>query len=416
MKAIIAGAGIGGLTAGLSLQRAGLEVRIFESVAEIQPLGVGINILPNACRELCELGLQNELDQIAIRTRAMRYFTRRGKLVISSPCGEYAGYRWPQYSLHRGQLQMMLARVFRERAGDTQLVTGHHLADFEQNDERVAATFIDPESQAVIHQEEADILIGADGLHSVVRRKLLPREGQPLFTGMITFRGATVGSPYLDGESMIIVGDKRQRLVSYPISATARKRGESHINWIAVFPTDETMPDESWNSLADPAELMIRYRDWVFDWLDIPELIGRTEKVLAFPVYDRDPLSRWTVGRVTMLGDAAHPLIPVSSSGAVQAIIDGRALAYALAMQGDPVLGLRAYEDDRIAKANAVVLASRENGPDEVLELARFQAPEDAEDIHDYIPHAELQSVLDEFKDKAGFGIDRLNNLPSYNV
>ena len=416
MKAIIAGGGIGGLTAGLSLNMAGVDAKIFESTPDIRPLGVGINILPNACRELCELGLQPELDRIAIRTRAMCYYTRWGRLVIDSPCGEYAGYRWPQYSLHRGEFQVMLARVFSERAGSGNLVTGHRLADFEQTSDAVTAYFVDPASGESLGSETADVLIAADGLHSTVRSRLLPDEGRPVFTGMMTFRGSVVGEPYLDGESMVIIGDKRQRLVSYPISAAERSRSRSHINWIAVFPSDEDVPDESWDNLTEPSALMSRYRDWNFDWLNVPGTIGATEEIMAFPVHDRDPLSQWTFGRVTMLGDAAHPLIPVSSSGAVQAIIDGRALAFAMASHADAATALKAYEDDRIAKANAVVGASRENGPDEVLEIAREKVPDGADRIHDFVSREELQAVLDDFKETAGFSVETLNNLPSYNV
>jgi 2-polyprenyl-6-methoxyphenol hydroxylase-like FAD-dependent oxidoreductase len=416
MKVLIAGGGIGGLTAALSLHQAGISVRVFESTPRILPLGVGINLLPNASRELCELGLQPELDRLAIRTRAMCYFTRRGRLVIDSACGEHAGYRWPQYSIHRGEFQLMLARALVERAGPDSLVTGHRLADFEQSDSGVTARFVDAGTEESVGSETGDILIAADGLHSTVRERLLPGEGKPLYTGMMTYRGAAVGAPYLDGDAMVIIGDVRQRLVSYPISAALRAKGQSHINWIAVFPRETADADETWDDLTDPAELMSRYRSWQFDWFDIPSIIRRTERIMAFPVYDRDPLSQWTFGRATLLGDAAHPLIPVSSSGAVQAIIDGRALAYALARANDPVAGLKAYEEDRLPKANAVVRASRENGPDEVLELARERVPETAENVYDYVPRDELQAVLDDFKEKAGFGVDRLNNLPGYNT
>lgn len=415
-KAIITGGGIGGLAAALSLHEAGIDVTVFESAAEIRPLGVGINLLPNACRELCDLGLQTELDRIAIRTRAMCYYTRRGKLVIRSDCGVHAGYRWPQFSVHRGEFQLLMARVFAERAGAAKLVTGHRLVHTHQDESRVTAQFAGPNSDDVIATVQADILIGADGLHSAARKQLLPHEGRPLFSGMVTFRGSTLAPPYLGGESMIIVGDRRQRLVSYPISRQAQLQGESHINWIAAFPSADGGYEESWTNLADPMELAEHYRDWKFDWLDIPALLEATDKVLAFPVYDRDPLPRWTFGRVTLLGDAAHPLIPVSSSGAVQAIIDGRALAFALARHADPLDALQAYQTDRLPKANAVVLASRENGPDEVLEIARKKVPDDARNVHDYVNPGELKAVLDDFKEKAGLGVDTLNNRPSYQI
>jgi 2-polyprenyl-6-methoxyphenol hydroxylase-like FAD-dependent oxidoreductase len=347
----------------------------------------------------------------------MQYFTRRGKLVLSVPCGEYAGYNWPQYSLHRGEFQMMLLNVFKQRAGEDSVLTGHQLADFEQDEGSVTAHFLKPETGEKSLSETADVLIGADGLHSAVRKKLYPNEGQPVFASMVCMRGSVESGPYLDGESMIICGDKRLRLVSYPISKQAREQGRSHINWIAAIPKQTDSPlEEDWNKLADAEELIKLYQDWQFDWLNVPQLISKTKKIFEFPVYDRDPLKQWTFDRVSLIGDAAHPLIPVSSSGAVQAIIDGRALAYALGTNSDVTTGLKAYEDDRLKKANQVVLASRQNGPDEVLEIVKEECPEDAEDIFLHVDKARLEKIIDDFKERSGFGIDALNNLPAYEV
>ena len=417
MHVLIAGAGIGGLTTALSLEKAGIEVTVFESARAIEPLGVGINILPHAARELIALGLQDDLDRIAIRTRSMKYYSRRGKLVISVPCGEYAGYLWPQYSLHRGELQSLLLETFQRRAGADRVVTGHQIASFRQDIDSVTATFTDPSSKQPVAEVTGDLLIGADGLHSATRKILHPDEGAAVYAGMVCFRGAVRGKPYLDGESMIICGDNRLRLVSYPISGTLQMNGQSLINWIAAVPfvTDKRQ-EEDWGKLTRPDNLIELYRDWEFDWLDVPGIISATEQIFEFPIYDRDPLQQWTFDRVSLLGDAAHPLIPVSSSGAVHAIIDGRALAHALATQGDPVAGLKAYEADRLPKANRVVLASRENGPDEVLEMVRNECPEDADDIHDYVGKERLQSVIDDFRQRSGFAIETLNNSPSYTV
>ena len=415
MKVIIAGGGIGGLTAALSLNKQGIECKVFESVREVKPLGVGINVLPHASRELIALGLQNELDQFAIRTRQMAYFTRRGLPVIDYPSGEYAGYHWPQYSLHRGEFQMMLYRVFRERAGDSSIFTGHRLVDFEQDADGVLVRFSAPGSDEVIHEERGDALIGADGLHSTVRKKLYPDEGKPVFSKMICFRGAVEGEPYLDGESMIVCGDKRLTLVSYPLSKKLHDQGKSLMNWIAALPfeTDQP-PEEDWNKEA-PAENLLRlYADWSFDWLNVPGLIASTEQIFEFPVYDRNPLERWTFDRVTLLGDAAHPLIPVSSSGAVHAIIDGRALAYALARKGNVVEGLRAYQEDRLPKANRVVMASRDRGPDEALDIVMRECPDDMKRVSDHVQLERLHKVVDDFKERTGFAIDTLNSLPSY--
>jgi len=418
MKVVIAGAGIGGLTAALSLERAGIDVTVFESVAEIQPLGVGINILPHASRELIELGLEKQIDEFAIRTSAMDYFTNSGVLAISQPCGKHAGYNWPQWSLHRGELQMMLLDIFRKRAGNDRVVTDAELVDFEQDDDKVIAKFTQSHDGRVF-SVDGDVLIGADGLHSAVRARLYPDEGKPVYSGLVLYRGAVEAPQYLDGKTMIIVGDKRLRLVAYPISQKLQRAGlgRSLINWIAALPIDEhDAPSEDWTNLSEQQKLRPRYADWHFDWLDVPPMLAATQEVFEFPVYDRDPLDQWTFGRVSLLGDAAHPLIPVSSNGAVQAIIDGRALAHALATNEQPGIGLRAYEIDRLEKANGVVRASRQNGPDEVLEIVAARCPDGADNIHEFAPLDELQAVIDEFKQVAGFHVDTLNARPSYDV
>jgi 5-methylphenazine-1-carboxylate 1-monooxygenase len=419
MNVLIAGGGIGGLTAALSLHRAGIEVTVFEAAAEILPMGVGINILPHAARELIELGLKEEIDKFAIRTSAMHYYNCEGKLVISQPCGIHAGYKWPQWSLHRGELQSMLLRIFKERAGASKVVTDASLVDFEETTSgRVIVRFDHPQAGGS-SQFEGDILVGADGLHSITRAKLYPDEGKPVYAGMVVYRAAVEAPQFLDGKTMVIIGDKRLRLVAYPMSKKLQVAGggKSRINWIGVLPVDEIdAPSEDWENLSGEEKMQPRYADWRFDWIDVPQIMGATGQVFEFPVYDRNPLDRWTFGRVTLLGDAAHPLIPVSSNGAVQAILDGRALAYALATTGDPVVGLQVYEEDRLEKANKVVRSSRANGPDEVLEIAREKCPEGAANISDYVSQEELQTVIDEFKEAAGFGVATLNSRPSYTV
>lgn len=419
MKVVIAGAGIGGLTAALSLQQAGIDVSVYESTAELQPMGVGINILPHASRELIELGLEEELDRFAIRTQAMNYYTAQGKLVISQPCGLAAGYNWPQWSLHRGDLHMMLLRVFKQRAGDSKVLTDAALVDFESDTRDGVIARFEHRQRGGYSDVACDVLIGADGLHSATRKKLHPGEGKPVYAGIVVYRAAVESAQFLDGQTMVIIGDKRLRLVAYPISKKklVRADGTSMVNWIGVLPIDEaSAPSEDWENLSEQQKLKPRYDTWTFDWLDVPDLLGAAGDIFEFPVYDRDPLEQWTFGRVTLLGDAAHPLIPVSSSGAVQAIIDGRALAYALATHDDPATGLTAYEADRLETANATVRASRANGPDEVLEIVKARCPEGADNIHDYVPQSELQSVIDEFKEKTGFGVETLNARCSYHI
>ncbi len=418
MKVVIAGAGIGGLTAALSLHRAGIDVMVYEAAPVILPMGVGINVLPNASRELVELGLEAEIDQFAIRTSAMNYCTAEGELVISQLCGLAAGYNWPQWSLHRGDLHLMLLRVFKERAGADKVVTDSVLVDHKEDSAGKVTAYFEHAEAGGTTAVEGDVLIGADGLHSAVRRKLYPNEGKPLYCGIVLYRAAVESNEFLDGKTMIIMGDKRLRLVAYPMSSEMQRRGNgrSLVNWIAVLPGDENdAPTEDWQNSSNEQKLKPRYANWKFDWIDVPRILDATGEIFEFPVYDRDPIERWSFGRVTLLGDAAHPLIPVSSNGAGQAILDASALAYALACNRDnPVAALQAYEADRLPKANEVIRASRENGPDEVLEIVKARCPKGARNIHDYVPLSELQTLLDDFKEKTGFGVATLNSRPSY--
>ena len=419
MKVIVAGAGIGGLTAALSLQKAGIDVYVFEAAPEILPLGVGLNILPHASREFIELGLEEEIDKFAIRTTAMNYYNREGKLVIAQPCGLYAGYKWPQWSLHRGDLQAMLLRVFKERAGNDRVVTDAALTEFSEDEAGTVTVEFRRLVAGGTFTVRGDVLVGADGLHSACRRKLYPKEGKPVYSGIVVYRAAVETDEYLDGKTMVIIGDKRLRLVAYPLSSATQRQqeGKSLVNWIGVLPVDpDDAPSEGWENLSEQEKLKPRYQGWTFDWINVPKMMNATREIFEFPVYDRDPLDRWTFGRVTLLGDAAHPLIPVSSNGAVQAIIDGRSLAYSLATHDDPTQGLQSYENDRLERANQVVRASRDNGPDEVLEIARQRCPDGANNVHEHVSIEGLQKVIDDFKEKAGFGIDSLNARPSYNV
>jgi len=419
MKVIIAGGGIGGLTAALSLQRAGIDCVVYESVAEIKPLGVGLNILPHAAREFIELGLEEEIDKFAIRTTAMNYYTGEGRLVISQPCGLHAGYRWPQWSVLRGDMQMLLLDTFRQRAGADKVISDARLVGFEQMAGGRVRVEFERRAGGTRLVDEGDVLVGADGLHSATRRCLYPNEGAPVYSGMVLYRCAVEADQYLDGKTMVIIGDKALKIVAYPISKRLQEAGEgkSLVNWIAALSMDENKaPTEDWDRVSEQQRLLPLYKDWTFDWIDVPKMMRASERILEFPLYDRDPLDRWTFGRVTLLGDAAHPLIPVSSNGAVQAIIDGRALAYALATEGSPEAGLQAYEADRLERANAVVRSSRQNGPDEVLEIVKRRCPPGAASIHEHVPLAELQQVIDDFKERAGFGLHTLNNRPSYTV
>ena len=414
MRVLMIGGGIGGLTAALSLHAAGIEVDVYEAVPKLQPLGVGINLLPHAVRELSEFGLQEDLAKIAIPTRELVYANRYGQEIWREDRGLSAGYKWPQFSIHRGQLQMLLLDVARQRLGADRVHTDHMLTDFEQTADKVRAHFTtqDGRDQGSV---QGDVMIAADGIHSRVRAKFYPDEGAPKWNGCVLWRGTTEGPPYLSGRSMVMAGHQDQKFVCYPISAEAETHGRSMINWIAEirFKDLALWRKESWNRQGDLNDFLPAFESWKFEWLDVPQLIRDGTSVYEYPMVDRDPLDRWTFGRVTLLGDSAHPMYPIGSNGASQAIIDARVLAYHMATAADLDSALKAYEEERRPATNKIVLANRGNGPEQVMQLAQERAPTGFSHVHDVLSREELEQIANNYKITAGFESNRLNTQPS---
>src|SRR3979490_92203 len=332
---IIVGAGIGGLTLGLALHGAGIPCRIFESAAEIRPIGVGINLLPHAPKELAALGLEADLARVAIPTQDATFFNRFGQLIYREPLGRAAGYEHPQFSIHRGDLQMVLLDAFRARAGHDRLNPTHHGRGVEQNEPGVSVTFSDgPEgtSRSTLRGRAA---IACDGINSAIRKRFFPDEGEPRYSGVNMWRGVPRWKPMLSGASMVRAGWlSHGKMVIYPIRP-AGPDGMQLINWVAEIET-ATYRKRDWTRPGSIDDFIPAFADWHFDWLDVPAFIRAADRVLEFPMVDQDPLPRWSFGRVTLLGDAAHPMVPRGSNGAGQAILDARALTSALPETGDP--------------------------------------------------------------------------------
>jgi 2-polyprenyl-6-methoxyphenol hydroxylase-like FAD-dependent oxidoreductase len=397
MKIAIAGAGIGGLVAALCLHEKGFAVRLFESVGDLQPLGVGINIVPHGAGVLHGLGLGDALDRLAIRTRAIEYRTRFGHLIQSDPRCVEAGFAYPQYSVHRGELQLLLLETVRARLGADTVETGKAVRGFSQDDRAVRVQFEDGSDHS------CDILIGADGFHSKVRRTLHPDEGPARYEGTMMWRGAHTQATFADGRTMFIAGDHDVKFVCYPISAGAAQKGLAQVNWVAEVRHDQprAAATADWTRAAG-REFLGAFLPFRMPDIDIIALVNATETITQYPMIDRDPLPWWTRGRVTLLGDAAHPMYPIGANGASQAIIDARALADHLAEQPGPA-GLAQYEAVRRPVTTNVVLQNRKAGPERVLDIAaaRVKGPDDR--IEDLITAAELEDVAANYRNIAGF-------------
>jgi 2-polyprenyl-6-methoxyphenol hydroxylase-like FAD-dependent oxidoreductase len=409
MTVIIAGAGIAGLTMALSLHQVGIACRVYEHVARLSPLGVGINVQPHAVRELFDLGLEAELERLGVRTREVAYFSKKGGPIWSEPRGMHAGYRWPQYSIHRGHLQMMLLEAVNARLGPDAVVTGAAIAGFAQSSDgvEISLSHADGKTETV----RADILLASDGIHSAVRRQLVPQEGPPRWGGAVLWRGTTVAKPYLTGATMAMAGHEWQKFVTYPISKPDPETGEALINWIAElkYEPGSGWNREDWTRQGDFADFMPAFEDWRFDWLDCPALMKKGGFCFEYPMVDRDPLDRWTHGRVTLLGDAAHAMYPIGSNGASQAIVDARVLARALADHGTNGEALEAYEEIRRPPTSRIVLANRGNGPDQVMQVVEERCGGVFDDISEVLSREELEQTAAGYKKLAGFDIETLN-------
>ncbi len=407
---LIVGGGIGGLTLALSLHQAGVSARVFEAAADIQPLGVGINLLPHAMRELSELGLQDELAACAIETRTLAYYSRHGQHIISDPRGRYAGYDWPQLSIHRADLHRVLLDATRARLGTAAVQLSRRCLRIDQDDAAVTVHFgkADP--------ARGKVVIGCDGIHSAVRAQLYPDQGPPRYSGVNMWRGAVRWPEFLGGDTMISTGwFTVGKTVIYPIRpATPESGGKPLINWVAELERPEAVRQD-WTGRGRLADIMPAFAGLKFDFLDISGLIESTDEILEYPMVDRDPLDRWTFGRITLLGDAAHPMYPRGSNGAGQAIVDARLLAGQIKKHGASAEALQRYEDVRRPATAKVVLTNRTDPPDAILrEVWSRSGGQRFDRIEDLIPTAELQGILDRYKKVAGFDIETLKTRPSF--
>jgi 2-polyprenyl-6-methoxyphenol hydroxylase-like FAD-dependent oxidoreductase len=405
---IIVGGGVGGLTLGLALHAAGIPCRIFESVAEIRPIGVGINLLPHATKELAALGLEQALAQVAIATTDATFFNRFGQLIYQEPLGRAAGYEHPQFSIHRGDLQMALLDAFRARAGADRFITNHHCVGVEQDASGVSVHFVDGPGGTNRTTVRGRVAIACDGINSAIRKQFFPGEGEPRYSGINMWRGVTRWKPILSGASMVRAGwMSHGKMVIYPIRP-AGADGLQLINWVAEIETP-VYRKRDWNRPGSIDDFIGAFAGWHFDWLDVPALMRSADSVLEFPMVDQDPLPRWSFERVTLLGDAAHPMVPRGSNGAGQAILDARALTSALLENPDPGAALAVYEKQRLEATTRIVLTNRSNPPDAILREV-FERTHDKPfaAIEDVISRDELVALSEGYKRIAGYSKEAL--------
>ncbi len=411
MKVIIVGGGIGGLTMALMLHARGLDCEVFEQSEQVRELGVGINTLPHAIKELAALGLLERLDAVAVRTYELFYTNRFGQEIWREPRGLDAGYDVPQFSIHRGRLQGVIHEAVRARLGESRIHTGHRLGAFRQDEAGVTAYFFD---RAGGHRATAhgDVLVGADGIHSAVRETLYPHEGPARWNGAMLWRGAIEWPRFLTGRSMIVAGGMAAKLVVYPIADGAREDLKL-TNWAVVAKIGDgaTPPPrkEDWSRPGRMEDLAPHMRRFEIAHVDARRLIEATPEFFEYPMCDRDPLPRWSFGRVTLLGDAAHPMYPVGSNGASQAILDARALADRLVSAEHPAQALWAYEQERLPMTAQIVRMNRSGGPEGVIDAVEARAPDGFANIDDVLSYEERKAIVHGYAATAGFAREQVN-------
>jgi 5-methylphenazine-1-carboxylate 1-monooxygenase len=406
---LIVGGGIGGLVLALSLHQAGISARVFEAAPEVLPLGVGINLLPHAMRELSELGLQEPLAACAIETRELAFYSRHGQFIYKEPRGRFAGYDWSQLSIHRADLHQVLLDAVRRRLGGDALQLDHRCTRVDQDGVGVVMHFDGAEPQP------GKLAVGCDGIHSALRRQLVPNEGPPKYSGVNMWRGAVRWPAYLGGDTMVSTGWMTVgKSVIYPIRpGTPETAGKPLINWVAEIERAEAVRQD-WTGRGRLSDMMPAFAGLKFDWLDISGMIESTEEILEYPMVDRDPLPRWSLGRLTLLGDAAHPMYPRGSNGAGQAILDARYLAGQIKRFGATPEALQHYEAVRGPATAKVVLTNRSDPPDAILrEVWQRSGGKRFERIEDVISTAELEAISERYKKVAGFDRETLKARPS---
>jgi 2-polyprenyl-6-methoxyphenol hydroxylase-like FAD-dependent oxidoreductase len=412
-RVLIAGGGIGGLSLALTLHQIGVECVVFEGVRELKPLGVGINIQPNAVRELFDLGFSaEELDQFGVPVKEWALVGMQGQDIYSEARGTFAGYNWPQYAVHRGAFHMALYQRFVERAGESAVRTGQRATGYEVNADGSVTLVLDQDGTEL--RETGALLIGADGIHSAIRAQMHPDQPPIHWGGAVMWRGTTLAKPVRTGSSFIGLGTLAHRMVIYPISHPDPETGLALINWIAEVTYDDPSAHETmgWFRQVGIDDFIHHFADWTYDWLDVPALIRGADVAYENPMIDRDPIPTWTDGPVALMGDAAHAMYPTGSNGASQAVIDARTLGAMFLEHGVRPDALAAYNERLCAPVSELVLRNRGAGPFGLLNMVNDRCGGTFDDIETVIPESERTEFMAKYKAAAGFARDTLNAAP----
>src|SRR5262249_7736557 len=406
MDIAIIGGGIAGLSLALNLHRRGIACRVYERAPEVKELGVGITLLPHAMREFAELGVDQKLFDAGIEIRESSFFNRFGQLIYSEPRGKFTDYQYPEVSIHRGRLHMILYEAARERLGRDRVLTDHDCVGVTQDDGGVTISFKKFSTGSTRQPVQASLAIGCDGINSVIRRQFSP-DDRVAFAGINTWRGVTRRKPILTGHTYMRIGSiLTGKIVVYPIANDVDREGNQLINWMAEIKRD-TFDRNDWNQPGELKDCLPIYQDYRFDWLDVAELIRTADQILEYPMVDKDPIERWTFGRVTLAGDAAHPMYPRGSNGAAQGAIDARVLTECLlANRQDAAAALKAYEAARAPATAKVVRTNREYPPDFInIKVEELVGDRPFTNLDEYITQDELRALSDNYKRIAGFAL-----------
>ena len=411
---IIAGGGIGGLATALTLHQIGVPCVVLEAVRDMRPLGVGINLQPNAVRELTDLGItESDLDAVGVPAKEWALVGLNGNNIYTEPRGRLAGYNLPQYAVHRGQFHVMLYDLVRERIGPQAVRLGNRVTGYRKNGDGSVTALVEDASGATSELKGA-LLIGADGIHSAIRAQMHPAQPPIHWGGAIMWRGTTLAKPIRTGASFVGLGTHRQRMVFYPISHPDPQTGLALINWIAEVTMDNTegWKQRGWFRQVSTDDFVHHFDNWVWDWLDVPALIRQADGAFENPMIDRDPVPTWQDGPVLLLGDAAHAMYPTGSNGASQAIVDARVLGAAMVEHGVTRDALAAYDQKLCGPISQLILRNRGAGPFGLLNIVDERCGGTFDDIDDVISPKERAEFMAGYKAAAGFAIESLNKAP----